>query len=172
MLTLETPLSVIPGYANLKLVARGGMGQVYRADHQGRQVALKILSGSERRRFVKEYEVLSRLHHPGLVQVYQTGEVEGQLFYSMEWVEGLDLLTHVQLFPETLSPLFVKLLEALDYIHSQGVVHRDIKPENMIVQPDGNLKLIDFGLARDLEALHLTVDGTVMAQFSDWRTPE
>lgn len=163
----DSPLPEIAGYTDLRRIGHGGMGEVFQAWKDGRKVALKLMSASnirhvERRRFAGEFEVISKIDHPSIVKVFEMGEHEGRLFYTMEWIEGLDILTTAQLYPERVEELFERLFEALDHIHSKGIVHRDIKPENVIVLEDGTLRLIDFGLARGKYSSRLTMSGTVM----------
>jgi eukaryotic-like serine/threonine-protein kinase len=144
------------------LLGTGGMGEVYLADdvrHQ-RRVALKLLRpevayslGSER--FLREIEIASRLRHPHILPVYDSGDVEGVLFFVMPLVEGESL--RARLNREKQLPLDHALRithevgDALSYAHAHGVVHRDIKPENILLE-SGHAVVADFGIARALSA--------------------
>lgn len=150
------------------LLGEGGWGKVISAHRQGQQVAVKILNPqhsqrADRDRFAQEFSLLKRLQHPALVQAVEWGEWSGHLFYSMELIGGAPFLTHLRRHPEQLRPLFRQLLETLHYIHSEGVVHRDLKSSNLLVEPHGRLRLLDFGIARDLTSQRRhTSTGTVI----------
>ena len=149
------------------LVARSGMASIYKAtDMQTNQpVAIKIphpeIEGDPAlfERFQREAEIGQMLDHPGVMKVlaYNT---RGQIYMVLEWVEGR-LLRHIiheqkKLPPERAIKLTVEILDALDYIHRNGVVHRDLKPENVMVSDDDHIKLIDFGIAGKAGARRLT----------------
>ncbi len=157
----------IPGYDNLQLLGKGGMGEVYRATHDGQTVALKIMADPnvgqlERLRFQREFTLARSLSHPGLVSVYEQGEHDGQLYYTMEVISGQPFLIHLREHPHALRDLFVQLVDALDYIHSHGIIHRDLKPENILVEGGSRVRLLDFGLAHTLGSQRLTRTGSVM----------
>ncbi len=174
----ETPLERIRYFGDYELlseIARGGMGVVYRARQVslGRLVAVKmILSGrlaseEDVARFHQEAAAAARLQHPNIVTIYETGEHEGQHFFSMEYVEGGNL---AQLVRE--SPLGGKLAaeyartiaEAIGAIHGAGLLHRDLKPSNVLIQAKtGILRVTDFGLAKSTDTATLfTSTGQVM----------
>jgi eukaryotic-like serine/threonine-protein kinase len=155
-------------------LGRGGMGVVYlaRDERLRRKVALKLLSsawvqGREQCAMILgEARAAAALNHPGVTVIYEVGEHDKQLFIAMEFVEGKTLRAVLAQGPLEISRavrLALQLAEALEAAHSQGVVHGDIKPENIIVQPDERIKLLDFGIARRLDANSLTT--------ADW-TPE
>jgi eukaryotic-like serine/threonine-protein kinase len=140
------------------LIAAGGMGEVYLAHDPSRNpVALKILrrhlvvSPHAVDRFETEACAASALHHPNIVAVRESGESPAGLFIAMEWVEG-------RTFREIIGAGTVQSAQAIDWsgqaagalaaAHAAGILHRDIKPENIIVNNDGVLKILDFGLAR------------------------
>src|SRR5262249_7133833 len=153
-------LPTVPGYTVLSLLSRGGMGVVYKArqDSLDRPVALKFLPAACARdpvwleRFRREARTASALNHPHICTIYDTGESAGRPFISMELVEGrtLEALIGRRLSMEELARLFGQAARALAAAHAAGVVHRDIKPANLMVRDDGILKVLDFGLARQL----------------------
>src|SRR5688572_10517517 len=139
----------IGAYAILGILGRGGMGVVYRAEqsHPRRAVALKILPigllSSERlaRRFEHEAELLGRLRHPGIAQIYEAGTADGgfglQPFFAMELVEGEPLTQYAartSLTPRQRLDLLARICDAVHYAHQQGVIHRDLKPGNILVE--------------------------------------
>lgn len=136
----------------------GGMGRVYYARDQvlGRDVAVKLLDagggGELARASTSEARAGAQLSHPGIAQVFDSGVHEGRPFLVMELVpgRGLDRLLRDGPRPAPLesAALVAQIADALEYAHRQGVVHCDIKPQNIIVTPDGQPKLVDFGIAR------------------------
>jgi serine/threonine protein kinase len=146
-------------YELLSEIARGGMGIVYRARQRNlnRIVALKmILSGAiaapeDIKRFYTEAEAAASLEHPSIVPIYEIGEYEGQHFFSMALVDGKSLaepLKNGPLEATEAAAIMAKVADAIDYAHSKGVIHRDIKPANILIDPKGDPKITDFGLAR------------------------
>jgi serine/threonine-protein kinase len=151
------------------------MGVVYQAhDPQiDRLVALKVLRPDRvateefLQRFMKEAKAIGRLSHPNIVVVYDVGEDQGTAYIAMEFVEGkpLDEIVKSESFhSEEIIDLGLQVAEALDYAHRKGIVHRDIKPSNIILQPDGQIKITDFGIARieDPEATQQTQAGEIL----------
>ena len=164
-------------YHILEKIGEGGMGEVYRAqdDRLRRTVAIKVLpkeiaSHAERRaRILAEARAAAALNHPSITTIYEVGEEEEQVFIVMEVVSGETLramLSEGPPDPRTLVRLGAQVAEALAAAHAQGVVHGDIKPENIVVQPDGRLKLLDFGIARHVAAE--TVTRTRTATIASW----
>jgi WD40 repeat protein len=164
----------VPGYEILAVLGRGGMGVVYKARRVelGRIVALKMvlagvhLSPRDLERFKSEAAAVARLQHPHIVQLYEFGEHDGRPYFSLEFVEGGSL--HQRLKGEPLpthlaAELTEKLARAVHYAHERGIVHRDIKPGNILLTADGEPKLTDFGLAKQVRVERgQTQTGTVL----------
>ena len=162
--------SYFGGYEVLGEIARGGMGVVYRARRLGQEgaeeVALKVLLGGAQAsarqgaRFEREAELARRLHHPGIVRFIEAGINEGFRFLAVELVPGKDLEETVAkrgpLPWADAARVIAEVADAVHYVHGEGVIHRDLKPDNVILRPDGRPVLIDFGLAKILEARQLT----------------
>ncbi|MBL9086388.1 MAG: serine/threonine protein kinase [Planctomycetia bacterium] len=161
-------------YVLERVIGGGGMGVVYEALHRDlvRRVAVKVLPRSLDadpamvERFRREARACAQVRHPNVVTVYEAGDVDGQLYYAMELVEGRTLQTHVDEGtvpePRALFAALAEVADALDTLHAAGVVHRDVKPANLIVRPDGHVVLADFGLARTLYGGHLTQTGEAL----------
>ncbi|WP_435010202.1 protein kinase domain-containing protein [Tundrisphaera lichenicola] len=152
----------ISGYEILEVLGRGGVGVVYKAVHLrlNRAVALKmLLAGSfatraERLRFSREAEVVAKLRHPNIVQVYDVGDLDGRPYFTMEFVEGGSLAELIAGTPRPArqsAELMATLADAMEAAHNGGIVHRDLKPSNILLTADGTPKIGDFGLARHLE---------------------
>lgn len=154
--------STLAGYRIDSLIARGGMGVVYRATQLTleRIVALKVISGELagkegfRERFLRESRLAASLDHPSVVPVYDAREEEGELIVAMRLVEGGDLRRLIdregRLAPERAIALLGQIAEALDAAHAAGIVHRDVKPHNILVEGE-RAYLSDFGLAKAYE---------------------
>jgi serine/threonine-protein kinase len=152
----------VAGYRIDARLARGGMGVVYRATHLGldRPVALKVIARelagdvSFRERFLRESRLAARLDHPAVVPVYDSREVDGELFVAMRLVEGGDLRGLIDregpLPPARATALLGQVAEALDAAHAAGIVHRDVKPHNVLVEGE-RAYLSDFGLAKAID---------------------
>src|SRR5258708_30453728 len=149
------------------LVARSGMASIYRAtDTRTNQPVAMQVPAREREgepgldeRFIREAEIGKMLDHPGVMKVYEL-PVPGRLYTVMEWVEGRPLrhiMSRQKKLPlERAVTIAVRVLEALDHMHSRGVAHRDLKPENIMVDDEDRIKLIDFGIASKAGARRLT----------------
>ncbi|MGI9515845.1 MAG: protein kinase domain-containing protein, partial [Pirellulaceae bacterium] len=142
-----------------ELIGSGGMGQVWRARDLalGRDCALKILPsefpGPLRDRLLREARTGARLQHPGIATFYEAGEVDGQSWISMELVLGTTLRERLRQGPLPIENALSQaacLLDALGHAHAVGILHRDIKPENIMVVGERSIKLLDFGLAKEL----------------------
>ena len=175
-------------YTLLRSLGRGGMGEVFLAADRERPetlVALKYLagrgSGPDADRLREEFLRTSRLKHPHLVQVFdlEIDRERGESFISMEYVEGVDFQSACR--GESLSRLVeltLQACQALDYLHSQGVVHRDLKPENLLVSPPAEphpsprLRLLDFGLSGNAGAGSAPAGGNSLAGTPAYMAPE
>ena len=161
-------------YEILDEIARGGMGVVFKARQTSlnRPVALKMILASqlasteEVERFHIEAEAAANLDHPGIVPVYEVGEHDGQHFFSMGLVEGgslVDLYQAGETTPRRAAELLERIAAAVQYAHARNIVHRDLKPANILIDSDGQPKITEFGLARNLESdSALTASGQVM----------
>ncbi len=148
-------------YEILEELGRGGMGRVYAARQVGlgRIVALKVMGDASRNadfelRFLREAQTAARLRHPNLVAVHDFGRADGQLYFSMDYIEGGDLARRLRgrpFAPWEAASLLRKVTLALAHAHAEGVLHRDLKPSNILLDGD-EPKLADFGLATQLEA--------------------
>lgn len=157
----ERSWPVIPGYELERVIGRGGMGIVFRARQQSlnRIVALKMMlagplaTPSLLARFRLEAESVARLTHPRIVQIYEIGELDGQPYFSLEYVGGgslADRLDGTPWPPRKAAELVAQVAAAVQFAHQAGIVHRDLKPANILLD-DGTPKITDFGLAKQLE---------------------
>ncbi len=155
--------SAIGRYLVLALIGKGGMGRVYSAydPELDRRVALKLLhtargSESARRRLAREARALGKLSHPNVVQVYDVGEHEGDVFVAMELVEGQSLDGWCRRSPKPgwreVLAAYLDAARGLSAAHAKGLVHRDVKPANILYGNDGRVCVADFGLAAGREA--------------------
>jgi tetratricopeptide (TPR) repeat protein len=165
--------------AHFRILAKlgeGGMGVVYKVQDERlqRTVALKVLPSEvagdqvRRDRFLREARAAAAVSHPGIAAIHEIGEADGIGFIAMELVEGKTLREHQGNGPlsvEEVVAYAAQIAEALDRAHTAGIVHRDLKPDNVIVQPDGRIKLLDFGLAK------LRADGIAYASADDSKSP-
>jgi non-specific serine/threonine protein kinase/serine/threonine-protein kinase len=177
-------------YEIKRVVASGGMGTVYEAvqDHPHRLVALKVLrrgaaSHQAMKRFQHEPEILGRLRHPNIAQVYDAGthdEGEGaQPYFAMELVKGEPLVPYCESrklgTPQRLE-LFGKVCDAVQFAHHKGVIHRDLKPDNILVDDHGEPRVLDFGVARatdsDIQATTLQTDVGQLIGTVPYMSPE
>jgi serine/threonine protein kinase len=156
----DLTLPLVPGYEIERVIGRGGMGTVFLARQLSldRPVALKLMARKWAddptfvARFTREAYAAARLNHPNLVQVYDIGEVNGQRFFSMEFVEGRSLADVVRaagrLDPEAAVGYILQAARGLKHAHDRGMIHRDIKPDNLLLDPQGLVKVADLGLVK------------------------
>ncbi len=152
----------VEGYADLRELHRGGQGIVYRALQEStrRLVAIKVLregphaDSAARKRFQREIEIVAQLNHPHIVAIFASGVTSAkQPYFVMEYVHGVEFDPHVRaqnLSVEETLQMLRTVLDAVHHAHEKGVIHRDLKPSNILVDDQGQPKLVDFGLARAL----------------------
>lgn len=166
------PLRISGDYELMTLLGRGGMGIVYLARQRGlkRNVAYKMLTQlasldpDTLERFRVEAETLAKLQHSGIVQVFDSGSIDNSPFLVMEYVGGgsmAEKLSGARVSPCESATLIATVASAVGYAHSHGIIHRDLKPANILLTPEGQPKVADFGLARDIGTAHLTRTGFI-----------
>ncbi|HUN68015.1 MAG TPA: protein kinase [Burkholderiales bacterium] len=164
----------IPGYRGLRIIGEGGMAQVYLAERvkDGMQLVLKVLDPALRRddtflqRFVREYRLIVSIEDEHVARVFEQGFAGDQPYIAMEYLPGGTLAVRIQEGISSLAALRVtsQIAKALDAIHSRDIVHRDLKPQNIMFRENGRPVIVDFGLAKDLDAeSDLTRVGEVLA---------
>jgi len=191
----HTPAAPLPSrigrYAILRVLGEGGMGTVYAAEQENpkRAVALKVirtnsLSPELLRRFTHESQVLGRLQHPGIAQIYEAGIAKNELghdvpFFAMEFIQGLPLTDYAaknHLGTRDRLELLAKISDAVDHAHQKGVIHRDLKPGNILVDDSGQPKILDFGIARatdsDIQQTTLHTDVGQLVGTIPYMSPE
>ena len=165
--------AIINGYQLKQLLGRGGMAEVWYAENEiGRTAAVKILNESLTHnqqiveRFHNEALVMVKLNHPNIRQVYGYGYLGDRHCIIMEYLEGSDLEALMQsgrrFTDDELRSWWNQIADTLNYTHAMGVVHRDIKPSNLFLDTKGNIKLLDFGIAKLKESMSMTRTGTMM----------
>lgn len=194
-ITDKKPIEYIKGrrigpFEIKRLLGEGGMGSVYFAERVdgefSQQVAIKFLKSGFyslylRERFKREKQLLSRLHHPNIARLLDGGITEdGSPYLIMEYVEGVPLDRYCKeqnlKLKERLS-LFLQICRAVQFAHSKLIIHRDLKPDNIFVTPDGQIKIMDFGIGKSLrpdtseEESTYTQEGHIIASF-DFAAPE
>ena len=185
---------MLPQYEILGILGRGGMGAVYKGRQAklDRIVAIKVLpetftKGDDQLNFVKRFEqeakAMAKLDHPAILSDYDFGETaEGELYFVMEFVDGMDIHQYLKLHggklpQEHALSICAHVLDALEYAHAHGIVHRDIKPANILLNREGRIKIADFGLAKkfgdhaDAEAPALTMSNVAVGT-PDFVAPE
>jgi eukaryotic-like serine/threonine-protein kinase len=157
-----------------KVLGGGGMAVVYlaRDEELDRQVAIKVLADnlaaddSFRKRFLREARLAAGLAHRNVVQVYDSGEVDGRPYIVMEYIDGETLAEVLsrrgRLPPAEAIELGLQMSSGLDHAHQKGLVHRDIKPQNVLICADGTVKIVDFGIAFSTQGSRVTEVGTVL----------
>jgi WD40 repeat protein/predicted Ser/Thr protein kinase len=159
----HSPVQTIGRYRVVRVLGEGGMGTVYEAeqDNPRRTVALKVIRAGMAseyllKRFAREAQILGRLHHPGIAQVYDAAVSEsGQPYFAMELIAGVPLDQYAgehALDVRGRLELFARVCDAVQHAHERGVIHRDLKPGNILVEASGQPRVLDFGVARAAEA--------------------
>ena len=176
------PGTIFADYRVEALVARGGMGIVYRASDLSlqRPIALKLIAPELaederfRARFLKESRLAASLDHANVVPIYEAGEQDGQLYLAMRMVEGSDLRALLRrdgrLGAERTLAILGQVASALDAAHRRGLVHRDVKPGNVLIDEDGHVYLTDFGVSKKLDGV--STDTGRMVGTLDYLAPE
>ncbi|MCA9200298.1 MAG: serine/threonine protein kinase [Planctomycetales bacterium] len=182
MSKVPIPFQELGPYQVTGVLGRGGMGTVYAGVETGtdHQVAIKVLAAglamdeSFRDRFEAEIESLKKLRHPHIVQLYGYGEQAGNLFYAMERIEGVSLqdeLRRQRVFRwQEVIRIAIDICAALKHAHDSGVIHRDLKPANLLLDGTGQIKLVDFGIAKLFGSTSVTT-GSVLGT-ADYMAPE
>lgn len=177
----------LDGYSDLVKIGEGGMALVYRGiqDSLQRPVAIKLLLSDlsedeeARSRFERESFIIARMNHANIIHVIDKGITEDDHpYFIMEYIQGIDLNTAMKVrsipHPEKFD-IIIQVLKALSYAHKNNVIHRDIKPDNILIDDDGNVKILDFGIAQFYEGKHKSSDrtstGTVMGTYN-YMSPE
>ena len=161
-------------YEIIRSIGEGGMANVYLADDVilDRKVAVKVLRGdlAEDEKFVRRFQreaiAASSLNHPNIVEVYDVGEDDGKYYIVMEYVDGKTLKSLIKkrgalTLPEVVD-IMLQLTSAIAHAHESYIIHRDIKPQNVIILEDGRVKVMDFGIAAQLNSNDLTQTNSVM----------
>jgi serine/threonine-protein kinase len=166
-----------------RLLGAGGMGAVYlaRDEQLGEQVALKVIAGlalldpNAADRLRREATLARKISHPNVVRMHDLGEEHGLLFVSMEYVAGESLAARIKRLgaipASQLRPIAVQLCEGLAAAHACGIIHRDLKPANILIDGQGRVKLIDFGIARSELNAGMTATNMVIGT-PDYMAPE
>ncbi len=158
-------------YKLREVLGEGGMGVVYLAEREdlGSRVAIKVLrdawmSPARRERFASEQRTLAQLTHPNIARLYDADTLsDGTPWFAMEYVKGLPLTDYCRQRESSIEEcltLFRSVCEAVQYAHSHAVIHRDLKPSNILVQADGSVKLLDFGIAKQIDREDASVNRT------------
>ncbi|MEE9128843.1 MAG: serine/threonine-protein kinase [Phycisphaerales bacterium] len=181
---------LIGRYKVVRVLGEGGMGTVFLAeqDKPTRLVALKVIrpgvaSANLLRRFEHEAQVLGRLQHPGIAQIYEAGTADtgegAQPYFVMEYVRGRSLLEYAQgsqLGTRQRMELLAKICDAVQHAHQKGIIHRDLKPDNILVTEEGQPKILDFGVARatdaDIQATTIQTDVGQLLGTIPYMSPE
>jgi len=181
MVTL-TAGTIVAHYKIIQKIGAGGMGDVYLAEDTElkREVALKFLPAHLcqdedcRTRFTREAQAAAKLNHPNIVTIHEVSEYQGRAFFAMEHVEGLplkDVIKEKELSISRVLNLAIQISKGLSKAHQEGIIHRDVKPSNIVIDSDGNPKLLDFGLAAMQGAEQLTKTGSTLGTVA-YMSPE
>ena len=175
------PALAIAGFAVQEVLGRGGMGTVYLARKRGVPVALKVLDASGQilapeslARFKREVDALRTLHGPCMPRFFEAGRIEEIFYLAMEYVPGrtlAQLSVERRLHELEVARIARSVAAALEFLHAEGLVHRDVKPSNVIVTPEGEGRLVDYGLVKAAGDRSLTRRDEVMGTVS-YMAPE
>ncbi len=170
--------TTISHYKIIEKIGQGGMGEVYLAQDTtlDRKVALKFLpeemqqDATARKRFLREAKSAAALDHPYICKIYEIGEEKEQFFIAMEYIQGATLREKLEENPLPVRKALEtarEIAEALETAHKQKIVHRDLKPSNIMLTPEGHVKVMDFGLAKELTSLEGQEDEITTALTQD-----
>jgi serine/threonine protein kinase len=166
----------IANYKIISLLGEGGMANVYLVEHEtlGLRYALKLLKEefvqypNIRKRFLSEAKNLAKMQHPNVIKVTDLIDAGDIVAFVMEYIEGVSLEEYISrnapLKNDKIESLFYQMLDAVEYVHSQDLIHRDIKPSNFMVTPKAGIKLLDFGIAKNLNDNLVDYTRTSVAQ--------
>lgn len=172
----------IPNHTDFELVGRGGMGTVYRAIQRptDRKVAVKVMNAfavdsPQRERFINEVRAHARIQHAGIIPIYEVGDCSHGPYFTMEYQPGGTLAQRLKdgkLDDREAVRMIADAAEAVHAAHSLGIIHRDLKPSNILVDPEGRVRVTDFGLAKHTtENNDLTEKGVIVGTFA-YMSPE
>jgi tRNA A-37 threonylcarbamoyl transferase component Bud32 len=170
-------------YKIIQYLGQGGMATIYRAQQVtlDRDVALKVIHPALKDdesfllRFKREASIVAKLNHPNIVPVYDFGEFEGVSYIVMQYIEGQtlkDILADKKLGTKQILDIVRPVADALSYAHSRGVLHRDVKPSNILIDSEGNVYLVDFGLARIAQSNDSTLSHDMIIGSPQYISPE
>ena len=177
---MENVPSSIGRYSIVEAIGHGGMGSLYLAwdARLERQIAIKVLKEDNedlRERFAREAKSVARLRHPHIVTIFELGEHEGRPYIAMEYIHGRTLAQIIRAREDIplgrMLELMAALCDGLAFAHKAGIIHRDVKPANIMVDEEGSLKILDFGIARLAEAAGMTQAGMMVGTLN-YMSPE
>jgi ActR/RegA family two-component response regulator/tRNA A-37 threonylcarbamoyl transferase component Bud32 len=161
------------GYNDIRHIAKGGIAEVLlaRDDEDGKEVIIKVIETTDNdevrtlKRFVQEYTLISNLHHPHVIQIYERAFTRGYAYIVMEYFPGGDLIKKIKsgITPSDIISYLRQIAEGLKAVHRLGIIHRDMKSANVLFRDDGTLAITDFGIAKSLSSVtDITANGEIL----------
>jgi ActR/RegA family two-component response regulator/tRNA A-37 threonylcarbamoyl transferase component Bud32 len=161
------------GYSDIRHVAKGGIAEVLlaRDDEDGKEVIIKVIETTDNdevrtlKRFVQEYTLISNLHHPHVIQIYERAFTRRYAYIVMEYFPGGDLIKKIKsgITPSDIISYLRQITEGLKAVHRLGIIHRDMKSANVLFRDDGTLAITDFGIAKSLSSVtDITANGEIL----------